>query len=66
MFEIPHSKHQIPNKFQTPNANLPSVGFRRAPGRAPGMALRVLNLVLGICLVFGIWSLEFGCGTSVS
>jgi hypothetical protein len=61
MFEIPNSKHQIPNKFEIPNLKVPNVGFCRTPARGP-QALRSLRFEAWD--LFGIWSLGFGCGSA--
>jgi len=56
ILKIPNSKHQITNNFQIPKTNDPKhvwyFGFRSRAAQA--LAPRV-----EICLIFGIWPLEF-------
>jgi hypothetical protein len=51
MSEIPNPKHQIPNKFEIPNLNVPNVRFWHVPAGELRVALRGLES--------GIWNLEF-------
>jgi hypothetical protein len=56
MFEIPSSKHQIPNKFEIPNPKVPSVGFCHIPARGPRSGVARFGIwSLGL-----VWDLEFG------
>jgi hypothetical protein len=54
MVEIPNPKHQIPNKFQIANCNVSNVCFRPGAAVRSPLASGVLDLVIGICLVFEI------------
>jgi hypothetical protein len=58
IFEIANPKHQIPNKFQITNLNVPNVGFQDASVAVPRTAPRGLGFGAGD--LFGIWNLEFG------
>jgi hypothetical protein len=60
MFEIPNPKHQNPNKIR----NLKSQGSKRRTPACSGAdaaecvtGFGILDLVLGICLRFGVWNL---------
>jgi len=50
-WENPNSKHQIPNKYKNSNFKLLKLLW---------IDYFILNLVLDIWILFGIWCLEFG------
>jgi hypothetical protein len=53
-------KQILNHKSQCPKRLLLTRFGRRAGDDATGFY--ILDLVLGICLEFGIWDLDFGCG----